>query len=76
MLHADTTRWSHAPGNPVVPSRWQATDGTWPTHQSATHAIFEYIESDYNLRRRHSTLGQLSPAAYEATATPAEAQVA
>jgi len=44
-------------------------DGVWPTHASARTAIFEYIESDYNLRRRHSTLGYLSPATYEATAT-------
>jgi putative transposase len=42
-------------------------DGVWPTHASAHTAIFEYIESDYNLHRRHSTLGYLSPAAYEAT---------
>jgi putative transposase len=28
-------------------------------------ALFEYIEAFYNQRRRHSTLGQISPAAYE-----------
>jgi putative transposase len=28
-------------------------------------AIFDYIESFYNRRRRHSALGYLSPAAYE-----------
>lgn len=44
-------------------------DGVWPTRRSAEAAIFEYIESDCNLHRRHSTLGYLSPAAYEATAT-------
>lgn len=44
-------------------------DGVWPTRRCAETAIFEYIESDYNLHRRHSTLGYLSPAAYEATAT-------
>jgi putative transposase len=27
--------------------------------------LFEYIEAFYNQRRRHSTLGQISPAAYE-----------
>jgi transposase InsO family protein len=47
-------------------------DGVWPTHAAAKTAIFEYIESDYNLRRRHSTLGYLSPAAYEATAAITE----
>jgi len=28
-------------------------------------AIFDYIETFYNRRRRHSTLGQLGPAAFE-----------
>jgi len=27
--------------------------------------VFEYIEGFYNLRRRHSTLGMLSPAGFE-----------
>ena len=31
----------------------------------AQRALFEYIEVFYNQRRRHSTLGQISPAAYE-----------
>lgn len=44
-------------------------DGIWPTRAAAHAAIFEYIEADYNLHRRHSTLGYLSPAAYENTAT-------
>ncbi|MFF0151919.1 IS3 family transposase [Micromonospora sp. NPDC005203] len=39
----------------------------WPTHTAARQAIFEYIEGWYNTRRRHSSLGFLSPAAYEAT---------
>src|SRR3954451_24171046 len=39
----------------------------WPTHQDARQAIFEYIEGWYNTRRRHSTLGYLSPAAFEAS---------
>jgi transposase InsO family protein len=51
-------------------------DGVWPTHASASTAIFEYIESDYNLRRRHSALDYLSPAAYEATAQPTVQHVA
>jgi transposase InsO family protein len=41
----------------------------WPTHTAARQAIFEYIEGWYNTRRRHSTLGYLSPAAFEATAS-------
>ncbi|MFI5897956.1 IS3 family transposase, partial [Actinoplanes sp. NPDC051513] len=31
-------------------------------------AIFEYVEGWYNTRRRHSSLGYLSPAAFEALA--------
>ena len=27
--------------------------------------LFDYIEVFYNQRRRHSTIGQISPAAYE-----------
>jgi len=27
--------------------------------------LFDYIEGFYNQKRRHSTLGQISPAAYE-----------
>jgi transposase InsO family protein len=38
----------------------------WPTREVARLASFEYIEVWYNRQRRHSTLGYLSPAAYEA----------
>jgi hypothetical protein len=38
---------------------------SWPTRAAARAAIFEYIEGWYNPRRRHSTLGYLSPAAFE-----------
>ena len=37
----------------------------WPTRRAARTAIFEYIEVFYNTRRRHSALGQISPAEYE-----------
>ena len=37
----------------------------WQTREDARRAIFRYIETWYNRRRRHSTLGYLSPAAYE-----------
>ncbi|HYI01829.1 IS3 family transposase, partial [Hyalangium sp.] len=38
-------------------------------HQ-ARLAIFEYIEVFYNRRRRHSSLGYLSPLEYERAALP------
>ena len=38
----------------------------WATRREARQAIFRYIEGWYNLKRRHSTLGYLSPAIYEA----------
>jgi putative transposase len=34
---------------------------------AAKMALFDYIEVFYNQRRRHSTLGQISPAAFERT---------
>jgi len=37
----------------------------WHTRADARRAIFAYIETWYNRKRRHSTLGYLSPADYE-----------
>lgn len=37
----------------------------WPTREDARRAIFRYIETWYNPRRRHSTLAYVSPAEYE-----------
>ena len=44
-------------------------------HGDAKNELFEYIEVFYNQRRRHSTLGQISPAAYERQASRAIANV-
>ena len=38
---------------------------SWPTRAAARTAVFEYIEGWYNPRRRHSTLGYLSPVEFE-----------
>ncbi len=37
----------------------------WHTREDARRAIFWYIETWYNGRRRHSTLGYVSPVEYE-----------
>jgi putative transposase len=37
----------------------------WPTKAQARTAVFDYIEAFYNRRRRHSTLGMLSPLEFE-----------
>jgi transposase InsO family protein len=40
--------------------------GAWPTRVAAKRAVFEYVEVFYNRQRMHSTLGYLTPVAYEA----------
>lgn len=37
----------------------------FPSYREAKMALFDYIEVFYNQRRRHSTLGLVSPAAFE-----------
>ena len=37
------------------------------TRTDARQAIFDYVEVFYNRQRRHSTLGYLSPATFEAS---------
>jgi len=46
---------------------------SWPTRKELIGEVFDYVETFYNNRRRHSTLGFLSPAAFElrTTAGPA-----
>jgi len=44
----------------------ELVDGAdWATRDEARTAVFEYIEVWYNRQRRHSSLGYLSPTAYE-----------
>jgi len=42
---------------------------SWPTKAETRIAVFDFIETFYNRRRRHSTLGYLSPAEYEKITT-------
>lgn len=44
----------------------EAVRGTqYPTRRQAKKCLFEFIEGWYNRKRRHSSLGHLSPAEYE-----------
>lgn len=46
---------------------------TYATREEARHDIFQYIAVFYNQKRLHSTLGYLSPAAYETRNTLTQA---
>ena len=48
----------------------------WPTRAGLQRAVFNYIEGWYNTRRRHSSLGYKSPAAFEAINQNVDRQVA
>jgi transposase InsO family protein len=37
----------------------------FPSYSDAKMALFDYLEVFYHQRRRHSTLGQISPARFE-----------
>jgi putative transposase len=40
-------------------------DRSWPSKAELRTEVFQYIEAFFNRRRRHSTLGMLSPAQFE-----------
>jgi putative transposase len=42
---------------------------SWPSREELRREVFDYVELFYNPVRRHSTLGMLSPVAYEAAAS-------
>jgi putative transposase len=44
----------------------------WKTTIELANALFEYLEIFHNRRRRHSSLGMLTPIEYELRATAAE----
>jgi putative transposase len=49
---------------------------TFRSRDQARLAIFTFIEGFYNSRRRHSTLGQRSPARFEETMMKEDTQAA
>ncbi|MGB3373535.1 MAG: IS3 family transposase [Microbacterium sp.] len=64
--------------NALIESFWstmqrELLDRTsWDSRTQLASAMFEWIEGFYNPRRRHTSLGNLSPAEYEALHTAAE----
>lgn len=47
----------------------QQPGGRFATRREARLAVFDYLETFYNPRRRHSALGHIAPAAFEARHT-------
>jgi putative transposase len=68
---ASMSRKGNCYDNAVVESffatmEWELIERSdWQTRNEARLAIFEYIECWYNQKRRHSSLGYLSPMEYE-----------
>lgn len=68
---ASMSRRANCYDNAVVESffatlEWELIERSdWRTRDEARLAIFEYLECWYNPKRRHSSLGYLSPAEYE-----------
>jgi putative transposase len=59
--------WDNAPMESFFASlkKELVHDADFATRAEARGAIFEYIEVFYNAKRRHSSLGYVSPAEYE-----------
>ena len=51
----------------------QQPGGRFETRREAKLAVFDFLEAFYNPRRRHSALGQISPAQFEARHTAQQA---
>ena len=47
-------------------------EADFATHEQARAAVFEYIEVFYNRKRRHSSLGYVSPVDFELATLPAK----
>ena len=71
QIEPSMSRRANCYDNAVVESffatlEWELIERSdWHTRDEARLSIFEYIECWYNPKRRHSSLGYLSPAEYE-----------
>ena len=72
---ASLARWDHAAIASTTPSPRASSRPLgkelihrrgWPTRRQPIGEVFDYIETFYNRRRHHSTLGMLAPAQHEA----------
>ena len=61
----DRFRRKLRPGSGVSRSLKSELAGRFDSCGGAKMQLFDYIEVFYNQRRRHSTLGQISPAEFE-----------
>jgi putative transposase len=71
-MKASMSRKAECWDNAVVESffgtmKTELGDPIWESRATARAAIFDYIEIWYNRKRRHSTLGYVSPEQYEST---------
>ena len=55
-------------GWPVILEVLKGIEIDFDDNGEVKRELFDYIEVFYNQRRRHSTLGQISPAAFERSA--------
>ena len=75
MLFRSDGRVASSVDNALIESFWSTMQRelldrrTWTSRTELASAMFEWIEGWYNPRRRHSTLGYLSPVGYEALHT-------
>lgn len=60
--------WDNAPVESFFGTmKSELGDPIWESRAAARDAIFDYIETWYNCKRRHSTLGYVSPERYESS---------
>lgn len=70
-MRASMSRFGNGRDNAVAESFFATLkgeldhEGAWRTRADARRALFDYIELFYNGQRRHSTLGYLTPLAFE-----------
>lgn len=77
-IHMSMSKKGDCYDNAMIESFWAtlkkecARDVIFSSRNEARNAVFEYIETYYNRKRRHSSLGYLSPDQYEKRMTDME----